>query len=313
MFEAGRFLASVMMVGTIALLFLAAEAIVVWQRRWGFVPKAIVVDLSWVFARKHRQETVRRTKTTFLFIVLVFVLVGVLAFSPTWFSRIYLSACLIIAGYKLVDRIVQIFNAKLKFSPVHLWEFKLAGFAFVLVVNAFWLFYPNWLTFDIGASVAAIWLLIGVRLANFSTAFLGSIFATGLDLELVRGNGWLIRLITAAKDVPLSLIQPVSLSVHAHASFSLGLGDIVVPGTVVLLAFETARLYKNNAVVYGSVIGYMVGLLMAVMALRITGHPQPATIYLLPCTLLGFAIPAAMMGKWEAFRNDFLTPKPVLA
>jgi len=69
----------------------------------------------------------------------------------------------------------------------------------------------------------------------------------------------------------------------------LGLGDIVVPGIVLSfsLRFDLFRSNRwSNGFFLGGLLGYCFGMIISIVMALVFRHPQPALLYLVPCTLL---------------------------
>jgi len=91
-----------------------------------------------------------------------------------------------------------------------------------------------------------------------------------------------------------SLALPMKL---IWGSKMLGLGDIVLPGTLVAYCLKLDRMvflndYKSSHLNYFkiSLVGYAIGLLCAIIAALVYGIAQPALLYLVPSTLLPIII-----------------------
>jgi len=75
-----------------------------------------------------------------------------------------------------------------------------------------------------------------------------------------------------------------------------GLGDIVLPGIVVLVAFKKARELKAPLLGYLTAVGYFIGSLFVDTIIMIFHYSQPATLYLLPAVLSAFVLTAHFYG-----------------
>jgi uncharacterized membrane protein len=77
----------------------------------------------------------------------------------------------------------------------------------------------------------------------------------------------------------------------------LGLGDVIVPGYLIVYCFIVDRL-KPTKFSYGiiTVIGYALGLITTFLALRFMQLAQPALIYLVPFTVIPLVVIAYMRG-----------------
>ena len=77
----------------------------------------------------------------------------------------------------------------------------------------------------------------------------------------------------------------------------LGLGDVIVPGYLIIFCFIVDRL-KPSKIPYGVIvtIGYALGLITTFLALRFMQLAQPALIYLVPFTIIPVVLTAWMRG-----------------
>jgi minor histocompatibility antigen H13 len=131
-------------------------------------------------------------------------------------------------------------------------------------------------------------------------------------------------MVTVAKGIeaPIKLLAPKGDS----GSFAmLGLGDVVVPGLLIALCLRfdmgravlarpneeiTPRSSFSKVYFYTAIVSYILGLVLTVHVMNITGHPQPALLYLSPACILGPALMALVRGdigllwKWREEADD---------
>ena len=109
--------------------------------------------------------------------------------------------------------------------------------------------------------------------------------------------------------LPAKLIFPQWNGTHVAM---LGLGDMFVPAilTVHCLRFDIAQSLQKKSVfpntrlrpLYSaSVCGYVLGLLMAVLASTLSAAPQPALLYILPAMVAVCATTAQWQGVLRAW------------
>lgn len=163
-----------------------------------------------------------------------------------------------------------------------------ASAALAALVTAAWFLQPNWLTLDIAAATIIISFLVSVRIANFHTACIISLAVMIYDAFTVFGTGAMQKVAGKAMTVvPLMFIVPKSFNLRAEHLFAIGLGDIVLPGLVIILACR-ARSSGNLTLRFTTLVGYVMGSFVGWAALILTQKGQPATIYLMPGVILGF-------------------------
>lgn len=85
-------------------------------------------------------------------------------------------------------------------------------------------------------------------------------------------------------DVPIKLLWPKSVIFSGSRGYTmLGLGDIVIPGTFIGLALRYDHDRgggKSKAYFYGTLVGYVLGLIATMGVVQIFGKAQPALLYL---------------------------------
>ncbi|MES1906779.1 MAG: hypothetical protein MHM6MM_000017 [Cercozoa sp. M6MM] len=160
---------------------------------------------------------------------------------------------------------------------------------FVVVVYTLtkhWMF-NNMIAFCL--CVQAVGLL---RLGSYKAAamLLAGLFV--YDVFWVFGTPVMVDVATKF-DGPIKFLFPVTKD-GARAYSLLGLGDVVMPGIFLALVFRfdvmqrgAAALRGRDRIFQGACVGYVVGLAVTVVAMRVFQHAQPALLYLVPGVLLG--------------------------
>ncbi len=168
--------------------------------------------------------------------------------------------------------------------------------ACLLLASASWIFYPNWLTIDVSALLFALMLLIHLR--NFTLKSVTVLAAAIMlyDALMVFGTQTMQKAAGRFTELPVMLIIPGSLSLNTEPILRIGLGDIVLPGVIVMLAFRKSVFYRNFNLAAASMCGYSFGYLITLFVLYVAKFPQPATIYLIPGAWLGFMLAAYWHG-----------------
>ncbi|XP_066492387.1 signal peptide peptidase-like 2A isoform X2 [Tiliqua scincoides] len=84
----------------------------------------------------------------------------------------------------------------------------------------------------------------------------------------------------------------------------LGLGDIVVPGLLVAYCHRFDVQTSSSSVYFiSNVIAYALGMVITFVALALMKMPQPALLYLAPCTLIAAALVALCRKEMKKFWN----------
>ena len=155
-----------------------------------------------------------------------------------------------------------------------------------LTFGSFWAVWPNWATYDITALVCGYVLIsaaapkrLGLLLATFVAVLTYDVWGV-LGSPAVAG-GAIVQVVGQAKEYFL----PVGVILTPWGGM-LGLGDIVVPGLVVMMA-------RQYGLVRESIVGWGIGLLILFFMLAAARMPLPATIVLVPTTLFAFLFAAS--------------------
>jgi len=146
----------------------------------------------------------------------------------------------------------------------------------------------------------------GVEKISLGSFKIGAIMLGGLffyDIFWVYGTDVML---TVAKsiDAPIKLLFPKPLSELTEGGFPfslLGLGDIIVPGIFLSLAyrfdvFMERKLEKRRRPVYflAGLVSYVLGLVATLVVMKVFNAGQPALLYLVPSTL-GFVYGTAVL------------------
>lgn len=150
-------------------------------------------------------------------------------------------------------------------------------------VIGIWLLRPNWLTVNIVATLSAVAILVLLRTISLRALTLFGIGVVIYDVIAVFSTKKMIELASSMSSMPLLISIPKSFDLSSAPFTMLGLGDIVIPGTLIMACVVT----KNRTMQMFGAIGYFFGLAVALTVLSLTHSAQPATIYLIPGTLLG--------------------------
>jgi len=101
-------------------------------------------------------------------------------------------------------------------------------------------------------------------------------------------------------DVPIKLLWPKSVTFSGGRGYTmLGLGDVVIPGTFIGLGLRydhDREGGKSKAYFYGTLVGYILGLVVTMGMVHVFGKAQPALLYLSPGCLVGFVATGVVRG-----------------
>ncbi|KAF5386018.1 hypothetical protein D9615_002521 [Tricholomella constricta] len=147
-----------------------------------------------------------------------------------------------------------------------------------------------------------------LKIDSFQT---GAVLLSGLffyDIWWVFGTEVMVKVATTL-DVPIKLLWPKSLTFSDARGFTmLGLGDVVIPGTLIAFAlrYDHHRALKSNASPQSSfprpyfhavLTAYFLGLVTTMSVMHFFGKAQPALLYLSPACILSFVLTAAIRGE----------------
>jgi presenilin-like A22 family membrane protease len=181
--------------------------------------------------------------------------------------------------------------------------------AMAIVLPAF--VFRSWLTIDIAAMAMAVGVLVQFRSVGlkFCVAVLCGIML--YDVVAVFGTKMMLdvagQVTKPGHELPILFILPSSFGLGATKAAILGLGDVVLPGVIVMVGFREAKRLGARSLAIGPVVGYVLGMIATVAVLLLTKAGQPATIYLVPGVIGGLLIPAWAKGL---LREVFATPVP---
>lgn len=174
----------------------------------------------------------------------------------------------------------QITHGKAKVALLVISPFAAAG------ISVIWVVMPIWIVYDFIA------ILMGYAVLSLVPRFISPAKLTAILVGVVLYDIWgvygsiqgqpgvIVQIVTKMTFVPpLVVLIP---DVHHLTSFTsiglLGLGDIVLPGLAIMASIKYGRLNHT-------VLGWVVGLLVALVIGIVTHAPVPATITLVPATL----------------------------
>lgn len=126
----------------------------------------------------------------------------------------------------------------------------------------------------------------------------------------INPTGGVVEILPLVFRVPRLYLSPLSVCFVQESL--LGFGDVILPG-VLIVYNHIFDIYARTKKLYFvlSVIAYLLGLVLAFVALSIMKIGQPALLYLVPCVLLSTIIPACIRGELKVmWTGSFLSFKP---
>lgn len=179
---------------------------------------------------------------------------------------------------------------------------KTVGCVCTLLAALFWL--QRWVYSDILALSMAVTFIRDFQITRFSQ--IAQLYAVMFVYDVVGVFGT-HTIQTVATGLPLDLpIKLVCPNLTTTGNFViLGLGDVIVPGLACAFArrYDLTRNYRETAapltkqldysrgtLYKASLKAYAFGLCATFVVFRVTGHAQPALIYILPALVASFAL-----------------------
>ncbi len=159
---------------------------------------------------------------------------------------------------------------------------------FAAAVSGIWFFYPHWITTSVVSLFTAFFALIILKEISFKEALILSLAVILYDVSMVFLSGFMEEVAESAGTTPIGMSLPPALLFTKVKM--IGLGDIILPGILIMAAFREAKIRSLPALPFGAIAGYFFGMVLAVTALNVFNFSQPATLYLIPGVLLGFWI-----------------------
>ncbi|KAK6456330.1 signal peptide peptidase-domain-containing protein [Scheffersomyces xylosifermentans] len=174
----------------------------------------------------------------------------------------------------------------------------------------------NWLALD---ALSIDFAIYGIKKVQYGKFMYGFILLSGLffyDIYFVFGTK-MMETVATGLNIPIKILLPVPGSSWGEPLkyTLLGLGDIVVPGTLVALClrYDVYRHHENNPhtafhhltpiskpYFITALVSYIAGLTITIIVLNIFRVGQPALLYIVPCVLGGISSLSLVRGEFEA-------------
>ena len=218
-------------------------------------------------------------------------------------------------------------------------------------IGVAWLFVGGWVLNNVLAVCLSLVVIAAVRLPSLRLAFLILAGLVVFDVlwvffsESLFGANVMVHVATSEasnpshaiaqslntpqsvfdripKTLPMinKLIVPAWDATRPGSYAMLGLGDIALPGVLVAFALRAdvsrGAAFPSFNPLSGSLfpaalLGYVAGAFLAVIAVRLSSHPQPALLYLVPSTLAAISLRAFSLGIFSPLLRSHRTPQQV--
>lgn len=179
-----------------------------------------------------------------------------------------------------------------------------------LILGVFYFKTKHWLLNNLFALAFSLHAIETTSVGSFST---GTVLLTSLcvyDALWVLGTEVLTTVVREL-DVPIRLLFPKVQGDVWTADFALlGLGDVIIPGLVVALAYRLdcfiACKKERKGVpkhFIAGLVGYFAGLAGSFLAMWAVNAPQPAILYIAPAMALCLFLAACSSGEAKAIQT----------
>lgn len=174
-----------------------------------------------------------------------------------------------------------------------------------VLITAYYVWTKNWVASNLFGEAFAMTAISLIHLDTFNT---GMILLTGLfvyDIFWVFGTNVMVS-VAKSFNVPVKLLFPRNILASPNEGFSmLGLGDIVIPGTMIALALK----FDHHLIAQGklrpghspyfhtSLAFYVLGLCITMGVMHVFNAAQPALLYLSPAGILSVLLTALVRGE----------------
>lgn len=249
-------------------------------------------------------------------VIVLSILLYFLYFSTQYYGYKVVAASAMFLGWSASFVMAEIVLLRFGLSKV-IARITAAFIAFLFIY--LWFYYFNWIITDAVALVLALFFLVSFKRISFIQSLLVGVSVVIYDVIAVFGTGIMIKLVNVVMPVapsiripstggalPILFVVPSSFALETHMLFIIGLGDIIVPGLIVIAAIKESERLNCYFLMLGAVSGYVAGVIFSTFILYLTGAAQPATIYLVPGVVLGFVSVALYCGKMR----EIFTPEP---
>mmetsp|Transcript_67679 Transcript_67679/g.180934 ORF Transcript_67679/g.180934 Transcript_67679/m.180934 type:complete len:211 (-) Transcript_67679:54-686(-) len=179
-----------------------------------------------------------------------------------------------------------------------------------------WLVTKSWLLNNLLAFSLIIFFLTSVRLSSLKVAssllilaFFYDIFWVFISSSIFGKNVMVV--VATGLNVPIKILVPLIYQTGVTTQFTLiGLGDIVLPGLLLCFSLrmdDAKGIPMRGGYFAATMVGYIVGLTICEIVVGTLHVAQPAMIYLVPGTLIPFALVARRRGElemaWEGLKS----------
>jgi hypothetical protein len=222
------------------------------------------------------------------------------------------------AGTYLAAAVVLI--ALFTMSAARSWPVRAAIGTVSAVAGLAWAVELSWLTYSLAAVFVSIAVITVVRpRLPFWLAAAAMILISADDFIQVSVTQAAVRADTAADPfmgnapirsgivgIPGVIGIPGHLALLSHYLLVLGIGDVTLPGMLIVIAGRAGQLAGTSRLYTAAVAGYGAGLAVCLSVAATAGAAVPATVFLVPGVIVAVAVTARQTGVWSALASKNL-------
>lgn len=263
--------------------FLALAGVYLLAGKIAYGKKNVITQITtnWLSRQVGMNQNII-ARAIFLFLFL-FVLLWVVVFCQQRYFDIFIVTDIIVVAFGYFCLISYFLSKISKATDEENWLWAFFG---SIAITCIFAVNKNWFTVNLASIPAIICLLCVFRNIKMKEFAIYSVAVTIFDAISVFGTGQMNQLIEKSTGrLTGNIVLNLSLEFY-KGSISIGGGDIVFPGLVLMIA------YRNGSPCQwlGAYIGWLVGFAVTFFAAFYFNSPQPATIYLVPLTVGGYYV-----------------------
>jgi len=202
-------------------------------------------------------------------------------------------------------------------SVARSWPARAAVGAVSAAAGGAWAIELSWLTYSLAAAFIAVAVITVVRprLSFWLAAAVMAVLAAWdfIQVSLTRAavsadtsadpfmDPAPVRAGTAG--VPGVIGIPEHLALLSHYSAVLGIGDLTLPGMLVVIAGRAGQQAGTRRLYPAALAGYGAGLAACLSVAAITRAWLPAMVFLVPSVVIAVAVTARQAGAWPALAS----------
>jgi minor histocompatibility antigen H13 len=179
-----------------------------------------------------------------------------------------------------------------------------------LLLGLLYCFTKHWLLNNLLALILSIHAIESTSVGSFSTGAVLLVSLCVYDVFWVFATDVMPTLVREL-DVPIKLLFPKVQGDIWTADYSLlGLGDVIIPGLVVALAYRldyflACKKERKGVPKYflAGLVGYLIGLYGSFLVMWTSKYPQPAILYISPCITVCLILTAISSGEVKAMQS----------